>query len=165
MVDKLASVGIHANDQFQDNDWFCVYDCESMLTPLGNSAETSLKYSANTEFTNVHEFLLCVLAYKRGDNPQIQTKEFWRRKNIHPYESIKKIVRFLNILSDDNFIYLRFHKYHNLFDRLNRIENENLNNKIVMMKVKAARDALYTYIRLMPVISFNGADYDMQLMR
>ncbi len=166
--DRLEDVGIPQNAAFQSNG-FCVLDCEAMLAPLRGDGKSSsdclLESSANLQYSSAHELVLTVVAYKLPGQNAVSTKEFWCKPGRHPYGSIIKLVRFLNKLSDENCDYLHKYKFNKVFLQLRRLEMSNFGNNFVLMKVKAAKQALMEHCRVLPIITFNGGSYDIHLMR
>ncbi|MCP4458538.1 MAG: hypothetical protein GY816_11025 [Cytophagales bacterium] len=146
-------MGIQPDESFQDNNNYAIFDCESLLQPLGPKSE--LDYSKTLKFTSIHQPAMIVICYKIADG-KLEKRMFWRDEK-EPTRLTRNFIHFLHKISDRNFSYLSKVKFWPYFEKLSLMENiEKKRNLPRYKSIKSVKKALLDYCRRLVVIGYNS---------
>ena len=141
IFDELESVGIKVPKENRKFPYLAAFDIECMIKKTGRESSEKIEYSAEHELVSIS---VCsnVKGFKK---PQC----FVLEKEGEQKKLVKDMLDYLIEISETSTMILR----EKFTDVLEQLENSPL------------QDKFETYLSQLPVLSFNGARYDLKVLR
>jgi len=166
VFDKLQDVGIVVDDSRKHYPYFAVFDCEAYLSP-----DDLPKRTKTMSYENIHK-LACISICT---NIAGYTHPVNFMNTSGEAELVSSMLEYLHLLSDLCYERLKI-RYRDIFAKIQKTGTEEVIKEInaspnqkavanVVKRFEALERELHNYLRDLMVLSFNGAVYDIPLIR